>query len=280
LLDTEDDDQVFGNKKSALTNFDGTEYMTLPVLYTNRLANPDDLSDDIFSDLLVYTYSANLYNELDKIVDPLEVARDYAIHQRKVQETRGGSPVVERISSLATTAENKVYKGSTNIERKLQEWMESHVYQRYVKDEGTIDIGVAKLNKSKLGSAILNLSSMASLGFNYLANSANIVTGLAITNIEAAAGQYFNARELARADSSFFSMVPAYMAELGSRNKTNFLSLFDELFNIKGDYATNIKKNKKKSWLQKLFGENIQFLGQEGGDFWLYNRAAIAYCMH
>jgi len=64
-----------------------------------------------------------------------------------------------------------------------------------------------------------------------------------MANIEAAAGQYFNASSLAKADKTFFSMLPSYMSELGGRNKTNFLSLFDELFNIKGDFAGNIKRN-------------------------------------
>jgi len=92
--DSEDDDQTFGNKKTSLQNFDGTEYMTLPVLYTNKLKNPDELSTDIFSDLLVYTYAADKYEAMSEIVDPLEVARSLMTDNiRKVQQTRGGVPV-------------------------------------------------------------------------------------------------------------------------------------------------------------------------------------------
>jgi len=39
--------------------------------------------------------------------------------------------------------------------------MESQVYQRYMKDEGVVDIGVAKLNVAKTGNWILHLSSLA-----------------------------------------------------------------------------------------------------------------------
>lgn len=92
FLDSEDDNQMYGNKKSSLTNFDGTEYMTLPVLYNSPLKNPNELSTDIFSDLLVYKYAANTFNEMDKIVDPLEVARNLVVDkERNVMETRGGA---------------------------------------------------------------------------------------------------------------------------------------------------------------------------------------------
>ena len=91
FLDAEDDDQTFGSTKSGLTNFDNTEYMTLPVLYTNRLKNPEEITTDVMAALLTYTYSANVYHEMDKIVDPLEVARFWASSPqgRKVRKTRG-----------------------------------------------------------------------------------------------------------------------------------------------------------------------------------------------
>jgi len=279
FLEAEDDDQLYGNAKSSLTNFDGTEYMALPVLYTTNLKNPEELSTDIFADLLVYSYSTNLYNEMDKIVDPLETAKDYMTSgERRVQQTRGDNSVKERINVLGHKVVNTIYKGDTNSERKLNEWMESHIYQRYMKDAGVIDTGLLKLSKGKIGNMLLSLNSMAQLGFNFLANSANIATGIAMANIEAAAGQYFNASALLKADKTFFSYLPAYMSELGSRNKTNFLSLFDKLFNIKGDFSSDIKRNQKKNILQKIFGSNFAFIGQTGGDFWLYNRVALAYC--
>jgi len=136
--------------------------MALPVLYTTRLKNPEELSTDIFADLLVYKYSANLYSEMDKIVDPLETAGDYVVSKaRKVQKTRGDNPVEERINALGNKVVNKIYEGDSNIERKLNEWMESRLYQRYLKDEGVIDTGLFKLSKGKMGRFLLSLNSMA-----------------------------------------------------------------------------------------------------------------------
>ena len=279
FLESDDDDQTFGSSKTGLMNFDNTEYMTLPVLYTNRLKNPEELSTDVFASLLSYQFATNTYEQMDKIVDPLEVARSLMTDKiRKVVETRGDNPLQEKITAAGHKAVNIIYKGDSNIERKLNEFMESNVYQRYMKDEGTL-FGT-KLSVSKAGNWILHTASFAQLGFNWLANTANVATGLAMTNIEAAAGEFFKASELASADKAYFGMMSDFLAELGSRTKTNKLSLFDELFNIKIDYNEQVKKNKKKSLLQKFFGESIAYLGQEGGDHWLYNRIGIAYCKY
>ena len=273
FLDSQDDDSIFGVTRKGMTNFDNTEYMTLPVLYTNRLKNPNEITDDVFSSLMAYKYAANVYHQLESIVDPIEVARFWITDKyRKTLQTRGDNKLTETMQIAGHTVTNKIYKATTQIEAKLNEFIESQIYQRYIKDEGTI----AGLNVAKTGNWFLKLSSSAQLAFNWLTNSANVATGLAMTNIEAAAGEYFTAKQLASADSAYFGLLHSMLAELGSRYKTNKLDLFNELFNIKQNYGRHIKGNQLKSVLQKIFGETIAYLGQEAGDHWLYDRIAIA----
>jgi len=62
FLDSQDDDSMFGVTRKGMTNFDNTEYMTLPVLYTNRLKDPNEITDDVFGSLMAYKYSANVYH--------------------------------------------------------------------------------------------------------------------------------------------------------------------------------------------------------------------------
>lgn len=273
FLDSQDDDSIFGVMRKGMTNFDNTEYMTLPVLYTNRLQDPNEITEDIFGALMAYKYSANVYHQMESIVDPIEVARFWITDgYRKTLQTRGDNKLTETMQVAGHTVTNKIYKASTQIEAKLNEFIESQIYHRYIKDEGTI----GKINIAKAGNWLLKLSSAAQLSFNWLSNSANMVTGLAMTNIEAKAGEYFTAKQLASADGSYFGLLPNLMSELGSRYKTNKLDLFAELFNIKQNYGQNIKNNQLKGILQKMFGETIAYLGQDAGDHWLYNRIAIA----
>lgn len=273
FLDSQDDDSIFGVTRKGMTNFDNTEYMTLPVLYTNRLKDPNEITEDVFGSLMAYKYSANVYHQMESIVDPIEVARFWVTDgYRKTLLTRGDNKLTETMQVAGHTVTNKIYKASTQIEAKLNEFVESQIYHRYIKDEGTI----GKINVAKAGNWFMRLSSAAQLSFNWLTNSANVVTGLAMTNIEAAAGEHFTAKQLASADSAYFGLLPSMMAELGGRYKTNKLDLFNELFNIKQNYGQSIKSNQLRSILQKVFGETIAYLGQEAGDHWLYDRIAIA----
>lgn len=281
LLEREDDDQIFGENraKKGMTDFAGNEFMTLPVLYTNRLKDPNELSTDVFGSLMSYVYMANNYEQMDAIVDPLEIGKTLVSETRKVRKTRGGNPLIEKFSALDVDVVNKVFDSRTNIEKKLQDYMESQVYGKYLKDQGAVDVLGNKVNVNKLVGLLLKGSSLAQLGFNWLANIANVATGVGMQNIEAASGEFFSAKELASADWAYKSALMEYIPEVGSRVQNSKLALFDELFNIKQDYKNRVRGNQKKSLLERMFGADLAFIGQGAGDHWLYNRTAIAMAM-
>ncbi len=276
-LDAEDDNQEFGNISRSTTNFSNEEFMMQPMLYINTLQDPNELSTDIFSSLLQYTYATNTYEAMEEVINPLEITKIIA-NSREISKTRGGNVVEEKIEGLGITAVNKVLfaQGTTNITKKIDNFLECQVYGRYMKDAGTFEVLGKHINKSKAVNNFLKASSMASQAFNFLANIANATTGLAMQNIEAAAGQYFSAKELAKADWEYKSEVMKLISDLPNRTKSNKLDLFNELFDIKQDYKGSLKRVQKKNLLERVFGTEIAFLGQAAGDHWLYNRTAIA----
>lgn len=280
LLEREDDDQIFGESvKKGLKDFAGSEYMVLPALYTTRLRNPNEISTDVIGSLMAYAYSAIQYKNLDNIVDALEVGRALVSDHRKVLETRGGKKLMEKFQALDIDVTNKIFTSQSNIEKKLQDFFESQVYHRYLKDQGVAHIFGQDVNINKAASLLLKGSSLAQLGFNWLANIANVATGVGMQNIEAAAGQFFSMKELAKADAAYFSDIARVTAESNSRSKTSKVGLFFDLFNVKQNFEGKTKRMQTRSWLKRLFGENIAFLGQELGDHWLYGRTAIAMAM-
>lgn len=278
LLDREDDDALFGNRRTALTGFDGREFMTLPVLYTNRLQDPNELSTDVFGSLMSYAYMANNYDGMDNVLDGLEVGRSIVENpeQRKVKSTRGNKSVIEKFKVGSDEVTNDVAVRQSNIVAKLNDFFESQIYGRYLKDQGTFDVFGKKVNIQKLVSEILAKSSFVQLGFNFLTNIANITNGIAMQNIEAFCGQYFSVSELAAADAAYLGAMKDFMAEIGDRNKKSKLALFDQLFNIKQDFDINPAIVQKKNWFERLFSARWAFIGQSAGDHWLYNRTAIA----
>lgn len=274
LMDKPDDESEFG-VKSGLTDFSGKEFMQLPILYVNSLENPDELSTDVMGNLMAYIYMANNYKNMADVINPLEVGRTLMQSSREVQQTRGGLPVVERFRSFGESITNSVKVTESNINQRLNDYFESQVYGRYLKDQGS----VGKVNVNKATSLLLKFSSLAQLGFNFLANSANVATGVSMQNIEAAAGEYFSGKELLKADKEYTKAMKDYIPEVGSRTKKSKLALFDELFDVKQDYQGKVRRSQVKSWLERLFGADVAFWGQGAGDHWLYNRTAIAMCI-
>jgi hypothetical protein len=277
FLDSEDDNQIFGEKnRRGLTDFTGAEFLTLPILYTNRLKNPNEITTDVIGSLMAYGYASIQYKHLDEIVDALEIGKSIVTDFRQTKETRGSKKVIEKIRALGMENQKDTLKNRTQIEAKLQDFLESHVYHRYLKDEGTFNLLGNEINKGKFVSAVLRGSSLAQMGFNWLANVANVLTGTGMQNIEAAAGQFFNIKELASADKSYFAELAQMTAEANNRNKTTKVGLVFDLFNVKQNFEDKTQRLQTRNWLKRICGSHIAFLGQELGDHWLYGRTAIA----
>lgn len=272
----EDDDTVYGSISRGLTDFNGKEYMTLPVLYTTRLKDANELTEDVFGSLMAYASSSTQYAAISDVIDPLEIGKYVVTEGRKVVKNRGQKVVEEALNVLGSKVVNRVFEASgSNMAKRLEDFFESQVYQRYLKDEGTI-FGT-KVSTSKAVTQLLKWSSKAQLGLNWLANLGNVVTGVAMQNIEAVAGEYFNPKELAAADAAYLAEMKDVMLEIGNRTKKAKLNLIDEYFNIKGEFNKNMRfADNRRSLLKRIFGSNILFLGQECGDHWLYNRTLIA----
>ncbi len=271
----EDDDQLFGDRTSGLTDFTGQEYLTIPVLYTNRLKNPDELSTDIFGDLMVYTYMANSYEEVSKIYDTLEIGSNVLMDKQFVKNS-GSKLKEEVINAMGKVTRQSIKIGdNTAFAKKLRDFLECQVYGIYMKEEGE----VLGMDVQKTVGTFQKMTSMAYLGCNYLAGVANVATAVGMQNIEAAARRHFGFKELAKADKTYAAMMPAFMAELCSREKQSELALFDELFDVRQNAKDKVHNVQKKSLLQRFFGQNWLFIQQGMGDHWIYNRTAIAMAM-
>lgn len=137
--------------------------MALPVLYTTRLSRPEELSTDIFGTLMAYASMSNRYEQIEKVIDPLEVGRSIVTDGgRKVKRTRGGNALIEKFQALGEQVTGNTYEPSgTNIEKRLEDFFECMVYQRYLKDQGSFTLFGNKVNVNKLVSWLLNKSSVA-----------------------------------------------------------------------------------------------------------------------
>ena len=260
---------------NGIVGLDDEEVLTLPLYYI-KSQDGDDLTHDVIGSLIAYADMAYNYQAMKEIANPLEIGKNWVMNKRDISKTQGGRGLLgtSKAGGRSSTVEGKVDPKKSKFGALLNDFFESKIYEKYLVDNG--EIGGVDVNKA--AGILLKLGSAIQLGFNELAHMANLGTGIAMQNIEAAAGQYFSARELAAADKEFFGSLGEYVGDIGQRAIHSKLALFDEMFNVKQDFRRN-QKNKdflNKTILGRVFGPRIQFLGQDAGDFWLYNRAAIA----
>lgn len=265
------DEDDFGTA-TGLRDFEGKEFFALPVLYTNRLPDANEMSTDFFSSLMQYSYTTLRYDEYSKVVDPLEVAKIWIEENRITPKTRGGKILQETIRNGKEVIRQEVQEGSTNIAQRIEDYYSSQLYGRMMK-EGTEVMGV---NTNKVANKLLDWTAMASLSFNWLAQIANVFNGIAMQNIEVAAKQFFTPGDLLKADTFYAKHLKGLFMNLGSRASYDTLSLIGEFFNIKQDYESRIRHTQNKSMIQRALGSSISFIGQEAGDHWLYYRTALA----
>lgn len=274
-----DDDTSYVDAK-GIRGFDNEEILKLPLYYVHLKGDAKDLSTDMIGTLVAYADMAYNYEAMQKVVNPLEIGRHMVLgSSAKINSTRGGSRIFEQFNFAGKTIKNPLYENASasNMAFLLNDFMESKVYGRYLKDSGET-LGV---DNNKAAGALLKLGSTVQLGFNLLAWLANATTGVCMQNIEAVAGEFFNARDLAKADAEFTKAMGGFMGDIGQRVKTSKLTLFDEMFDVRQNFRSKVKHKDftNRNFLTRIFGPGIQYIGQDAGDHWLYNRSAIALAM-
>lgn len=278
LIKREDETTMGGTDElynSAIIDFEGNEVLRLPIYYTRKLEDMRDLSTDVASTMIAYASMANDFNKMNDVIDALEVGR-LLLAEREVTQRSGGRKKVEKINILGREIHNTLTKqGDTNyFMQKLNTFMEMQVYGRTQKDEGS----TKGIDHAKAANLLNKLTSYSTTALSLLTGSANALQNLAMSNIEAISGRFFNVKELAYADVEYGKELPEFLGELGNRIKTSKLALFSELFNVSQDFNQHVRNVdfNKKTWASRLINENALFFTTQAGDHWTQHRIAIA----
>ena len=279
VLRSYDDETSYIDAK-GIRGFNNEEIMKLPLYYIYSKGDNVDVSTDMIGTLIAYADMAYNYDAMSSIVNPLEIGKHMILKSTmKINATRGDKQVFEQFTFNGRTIKNPIYENvnASRFAAMLNDFMESKVYGRYLKDAGET-LGI---DNNKAAGLLLKLGSTVQLGFNLLAWVANATTGVAMQNIEAFAGEFFNAKELFDADKEFTKEMSAFMGDIGQRVRTSKLSLFDDMFDVRQNITSKIRNKRftNRNLLTRIFGPGIQFIGQDAGDHWLYNRSAIAIAM-
>ena len=277
-----EDDDSFGIKY-GIQDFAGKEYNMVPVYYMNRIENPSrDMSTDAISTLIAFADTAVNYDEMSKISDMMEVGKtilgeDY----RKVMSKEGGRQKMGVFTEMGNKVTSKMLSQSNNILAKFQSFMESQIYGKYIKDEGGIDIPLVDktVDKAKLMDTINRMNSTFVLAGNMLSGLSSMLSDITMINSEALAGQFFNLRELNKADRIYGKELMTSIADTGSRVKTGKLNLFIELFDLMREDKERDEQF-DKGRIRRFISMDTLYFFQHAGDHWGNCRTALAMALH
>lgn len=262
--------------EKSFKDFRGREVLSLPVYFVNKLSDgQEDVSRDASSTLAAFANMAIEHDELSKINDIMETGRNVA-EDRTFSKTRSGKPVVESFKALGETVTSDLNETATsNFAKMYNELLESQMYGRLSK-EGD-DLLDGKINTKKGANVLNRLASLNQLALNLLAGVAAVGTDEVNVLSEANASQFFNRKDLIKADKTYFKNIWEMIAESGNNNKNNKMALFQREFDLLHEFENDIRNKKYgKSRLAKIFGENSLYVFMSAGSHFGEMRVSLA----
>lgn len=168
----------------GIVGLNDEEVLTLPLYYIKG-QDGADLTHDVIGSLIAYADMAYNYQAMKEIANPLEIGKNWVMNKRDISKTQGGRGLLgtNKAGGRSSTVEGKVDPKKSKFGALLNDFFESKIYEKYLVDNG--EIGGVDVNKAT--GILLKLGSAIQLGFNELAHMANLGTGIAMQNIEAAA---------------------------------------------------------------------------------------------
>lgn len=265
--------------EKSFKDFRGREVLSLPVYFVNKLHDgQEDVSRDASSTLAAFANMAIEHDELSKINDIMETGRNVA-EERTFSKTKSGKPVVESFKALGETVTSDLNETTTsNFSKMYNELLESQMYGRLSK-EGD-DLLDGKLNTKKGANVLNRLASLNQLALNLLAGFAAVGTDEVNVLSEANANQFFNRKDLIKADKIYFKNIWNMIAESGNLNKNNKMALFQREFDLLHEFENEIRNRKYgKNRLAKIFGENSLYVFMSAGSHFGEMRVSLATAM-
>ncbi len=274
-----EDETQLGDKFNLIDET-GKPVNFLPIYFTGKLDNMKNLSTDFAEGLSAFTAMANDYHEMSKIIDILELGRDI-ISTRPLREIDAkGNIVKEGINVLGKKVARLVKKdpSSSNLKARIDDYFLMNIYGKTRSEGKDIDILGFKINSEKALDLIGRYTSLNNLALNLYAGIQNPLVGNQAIRLEAIAGQFFDNKALAIADKTYFQHLPQNMANVGSRNAKDFLSLWSEKMEVMQDFSRLAKELNmdRTNVASKLFNQSALYFLSHAGEHQMQHRTSFA----
>lgn len=269
--------------KYRVTDFQGKPIKRVPVYFTHMLKDLSVLNTDASQSMIAYIAMAENYVEMSKIADALILLNNYMKEDFTVKEKQGGKNIMSKFKAYEQEYISPVVieGAKTRISKQLDEYLDRILFGIKQVDDGEIKIGNTYVSVNQLESVFKNYVSKLGIGLNVFSGLSNVTMGEAQMGLEAAAGQYFNFKELLWAHKEYDTLLPHLLGNLNTIQKTDKLSLLVNAFNGTEDFFRESKeKSYKKSAFRRIIGNSGWFFLQTAGEHKLHVTGMLAMLKH
>lgn len=277
------DDTDFG-VKNTIKDFNDEEIYTVPVFYVNNVED-NDLFRDTASSLIAFADMAINYKEMSEVSDLFEIGK-VAMENREARVERNGNKLSETVAGVTRDV---LSKSGNQFVNRYNEFLNTQLYNRYMKDEnfGSVGSDGRQASAGKLAKLLNRVSSLNQLAVNFMAGLAAVGTDMIAVNSEVVGaafdkdGTKFTAGDLLKADGIYSKNIIHVLGEMGNPIKNNKLNLFIDYFDILHEYENEVKNvGWAKSKPRKLFSENSLYFFMTAGSHFGETRTALAQAIN
>ena len=265
-------DTEFGDLRK-LTDVDNKPVNFLPVHYTNRLSNMDDLSLDATATMAAYIEMAEDHKEMNKIIHVLELGEE-VLSKRKVVV---GESALNNIFNKLSLNKSQAYEqttGGKSYER-FKDYMDMVVYGKMKANENWLNI--AGLNTVKLIDNLNKYTSISGLAANIYSGVNSTLLGNALARQEAIAGEFIDKGGLTFADKTYWGELPQFLNSVGNPYSDSKLMLVGQLMDIFQDFKEKTRNlNTDRNRFEKLISTNSLYFTNSAGEHQIQWRTALA----
>ena len=202
---TEDD--IDYNPSEPITDVTGKQIKFVPVHFTRKMENIENLSEDLTSMMIAYTGMAENYRQTYDIIPEMELIR-------------------EELGERSIIGDKHVKSGlQSNTYAMVTDFMDRNLYGNNKKKDQVVKIGNKVVNYGKFLDMVNSYVRRNNLAFNTFATTASYTTGSIFSKVEDLVGQYTTNESKLFAEKEFDKQLPNVIAQIGKKRPTNKMHL-------------------------------------------------------
>jgi hypothetical protein len=258
-LDFEDTQGLSG--QLSLASLGGAEVKFIPTYYVQPI-DTEDISLDLTRSVLLFAQMAENYEALNEISAETTMLKVIVGDREVAEQTGKGQVLIDAFAQKQGYLKFISKNGESYSKKHLDAFIDMVVYGEMSKAEGSI-LG---LDIAKTTDAVIGFSAITGLALDAMKGVANSLQGNIQIIIEAAGGQYFNTKNLAKGKKTYGLGTP-FMKDFGKARPVSLQGQLAEYYDaMQGEFKDQYGRNVSNTAFLRLFNTNSLFFNMHAAE--------------